>query len=412
MALCDNGDLYSWGHGMFGQLGHNDNKDQFTPKRVPLSNVKAIACGANHSMAITIDGSLYTWGFGIYGQLGLGNNISHNSPTLVPIGLTDLYWANHTNVSDSYSILGTMQKILKNISFSDITFEVENKIFKLHRPIIVMRCPTLLNFSPPSYLKSDTFKNLINYVYTGSLSTCTQIHHYIDLLVIALQLKLSGLIAICEKEIINSFDATNVFEVLLESEKRGIDTLLKWALWYISVNKIDLSTKDQKISDMLNSFQLSKTTFLTEIGGSNNEGISLRDQLRSLFNESTHYDFEIRVGTRFIKVHKCIVGSQWDYFSRIILRDTSHNITLPYETVNNLLKWFYFKDHRVFSLTDCGLILAYADLYCIDDKQLLTHCDKVINNGITAENAIEAWNLGEKLQNEELKKLAIDVMKK
>lgn len=42
-----------------------------------------IACGSAHSAAITSDGELYTWGQGQYGRLGHGDEISQHTPKLV-----------------------------------------------------------------------------------------------------------------------------------------------------------------------------------------------------------------------------------------------------------------------------------------------------------------------------------------
>ncbi|NXI75328.1 RCCD1 protein, partial [Rhipidura dahli] len=38
--------------------------------------VSAVSCGSRHTAVITRGGELYTWGWGKYGQLGHGNNIS------------------------------------------------------------------------------------------------------------------------------------------------------------------------------------------------------------------------------------------------------------------------------------------------------------------------------------------------
>ncbi|NXH97399.1 RCCD1 protein, partial [Pachycephala philippinensis] len=38
--------------------------------------VSTVSCGSRHTAVITRGGELYTWGWGKYGQLGHGNNIS------------------------------------------------------------------------------------------------------------------------------------------------------------------------------------------------------------------------------------------------------------------------------------------------------------------------------------------------
>ena len=86
MALTSDGDVYSWGWGMYGQLGHNDYTDRLLPTKVDaLDNVSGIACGAVHSMALRRgEGSVFVWGFGYAGQLGLGDCENRLLPTMVP----------------------------------------------------------------------------------------------------------------------------------------------------------------------------------------------------------------------------------------------------------------------------------------------------------------------------------------
>lgn len=45
--------------------------------------VRDIACGSSHSAAITSNGDLYTWGLGEYGRLGHGDNTTQLKPKQV-----------------------------------------------------------------------------------------------------------------------------------------------------------------------------------------------------------------------------------------------------------------------------------------------------------------------------------------
>ena len=58
-ALTDNGQLYTWGCAVNGRLGHNDEKNQWTPKVVISmagKTVRQIACGGSHSTCTVIHG--------------------------------------------------------------------------------------------------------------------------------------------------------------------------------------------------------------------------------------------------------------------------------------------------------------------------------------------------------------------
>lgn len=45
--------------------------------------VRDIACGSSHSAAITSSGELYSWGLGEYGRLGHGDNVTQLKPKQV-----------------------------------------------------------------------------------------------------------------------------------------------------------------------------------------------------------------------------------------------------------------------------------------------------------------------------------------
>jgi alpha-tubulin suppressor-like RCC1 family protein len=83
VALTAEGRLYSWGGGGCGQLGHPDTsampKDedgcpyQPKPKLIVVlkqQEVRQVACGKAHTVAVMCNGHLYSWGAGACGQLG------------------------------------------------------------------------------------------------------------------------------------------------------------------------------------------------------------------------------------------------------------------------------------------------------------------------------------------------------
>jgi alpha-tubulin suppressor-like RCC1 family protein len=88
MVLTRDGDVFTWGSGSVGKLGHGNTDDQLVPKRVEdLANVTDIAAGGHHSMAVGEGGTVYTWGYNVQGQLGLGDHgygTQRNVPTEVP----------------------------------------------------------------------------------------------------------------------------------------------------------------------------------------------------------------------------------------------------------------------------------------------------------------------------------------
>jgi alpha-tubulin suppressor-like RCC1 family protein len=86
MVLTSDGDVFTWGCGYCGRLGHGNTDRQLVPKRVEgLTNVTDIAAGVIHSVAVGEGGAVYTWGNNEQGQLGLGDHGNvHLVPTEVP----------------------------------------------------------------------------------------------------------------------------------------------------------------------------------------------------------------------------------------------------------------------------------------------------------------------------------------
>ncbi|KAI8508669.1 E3 ubiquitin-protein ligase herc2, partial [Branchiostoma belcheri] len=90
MALTSEGEVYSWGNGDGGRLGHGDTNSREEPTLVRALSGKQlgrhvvhIVCGSTYSAAITADGELFTWGRGNYGRLGHGSSEDQLTPTLV-----------------------------------------------------------------------------------------------------------------------------------------------------------------------------------------------------------------------------------------------------------------------------------------------------------------------------------------
>lgn len=86
LALTSDGKVYAWGLNTFGQLGDGTTNHHYTPIPLPfLENIASIACGADYSLAVSEKGTLYAWGLNNSGQLGLGHTHRQLTITKVPI---------------------------------------------------------------------------------------------------------------------------------------------------------------------------------------------------------------------------------------------------------------------------------------------------------------------------------------
>ncbi len=96
MALTAEGQVYAWGFNASGQLGDGTDASSPTMAAVTLPpgvTITSIACGADHSLALSSTGSVYEWGSDVFGQLdtALVDSATVDSPVPVqPLGLPPL----------------------------------------------------------------------------------------------------------------------------------------------------------------------------------------------------------------------------------------------------------------------------------------------------------------------------------
>jgi alpha-tubulin suppressor-like RCC1 family protein len=97
LALTRDGRVFAWGNNRFGRLGigpmpvvnfktHTPAPMTYMAYPVPvpgLSNVKAIAVGHEHALALLGDGTVRAWGYNKEGQLGDGTLLDRDRPVTV-----------------------------------------------------------------------------------------------------------------------------------------------------------------------------------------------------------------------------------------------------------------------------------------------------------------------------------------
>ena len=88
IAATLEGDVYTWGTGWALGQGGDDDTQRLSPTKVTGGGldgvvVKQVAAGFMHSMALTAAGDLYTWGSGRNGRLGHGDEEDRSVPTVV-----------------------------------------------------------------------------------------------------------------------------------------------------------------------------------------------------------------------------------------------------------------------------------------------------------------------------------------
>lgn len=89
LALAEDGTCYTWGIYLKGNLGYEDDtQNTIQPKPVDYFvknniRIKQISTGASHNLALSEEGDLYSWGAGGSGQLGHLDDLDRTIPTKV-----------------------------------------------------------------------------------------------------------------------------------------------------------------------------------------------------------------------------------------------------------------------------------------------------------------------------------------
>jgi RCC1 and BTB domain-containing protein len=137
LVCSEDGRAYSFGYSEYGQLGHGDKENRSTPTLIEALEGKfvvQVACGYEHSMALTSKGCVYTWRRGTHGVLGHGSEVDHTTPYMVKglfgkkvvqISSGDLHSVALVDPKQQ-SYAKKMTAMVNDESCSDVVFVLEN----------------------------------------------------------------------------------------------------------------------------------------------------------------------------------------------------------------------------------------------------------------------------------------------
>jgi alpha-tubulin suppressor-like RCC1 family protein len=92
LAMDSSGTIWGWGANGNGQLGLGTPSNIETNPSVVsgLGSIKQLCAGRDHSIALDTNGVVWTWGRGLYGQLGVGTSVWFSSVPVCVTGLSNI----------------------------------------------------------------------------------------------------------------------------------------------------------------------------------------------------------------------------------------------------------------------------------------------------------------------------------
>ncbi len=78
-ARTSEGEVFSWGT-LYEEIVAVPRALQFSRARI-----NRLSCGTKHVLALDADGNIYSWGCGLYGRLGHGNEVSVTKPRMISV---------------------------------------------------------------------------------------------------------------------------------------------------------------------------------------------------------------------------------------------------------------------------------------------------------------------------------------
>ncbi|XP_064456024.1 RCC1 and BTB domain-containing protein 1-like [Ornithodoros turicata] len=331
LALTVSGEVFAWGQNNCGQVGLGSTTNQPTPRKVTSGiggrRCIAIACGQTSSMAVLENGEVYGWGYNGNGQLGLGNNVNQTTPCKV----TSLQGVVIDKVVCGYA---------HTMALSD-----EGALY---------------SWGANSYgqLGTGNKANQVNPVRIASdIGRIVEIaaSHYVHI----------------------SAAMTQTFKVYMWGQCRGqsVTTLTE--------------TPFHSIHDVFACFA-SPTVTWKPMSLDICQPNKVSDSIKLAFNDPATSDVKFCIEGKTIHVHKAILKIRCEHFRLMFQspwdedeKDTVDVVTHSYNVYKAFLEYLY-TDKADLSPEDAVGLLDLSNYYC--ETQLKRHCERIIRHGILVEN--------------------------
>ncbi|KAF1777360.1 SKP1/BTB/POZ domain [Phytophthora cactorum] len=196
-ALSEFGEVFTFGEGKFGRLGHNSERNQPVARFVEAlagKRVKQVACGGFHTAAVTETGEVTLPKLvDVLEGKRVISVASYNEHTVALVDPVAMLRA--SMLTSSY--VGDMRQLIDSAEFSDVTFLIEGRAVHSHRAILAARI----------------FLALLEYIYVDSINVgaemALELYAAADLYTLD---RLKGLCEIIVQKNINVDNAAALFQ--------------------------------------------------------------------------------------------------------------------------------------------------------------------------------------------------------
>ncbi|CAB3388422.1 Hypothetical predicted protein [Cloeon dipterum] len=397
-AISATGTVFSWGDNLFGQLGLGTTEDPHVPKKISGSlehkKVVQVACGGNHTLALTSEGKVYAFGQNSGGQLGFETSGEHQ-----------LFPRKRSYVQERF-VLGVSSR-----NGSSSTSEKKctpRKLLGLEGVVIsqIVCGPyyTLaLSDSGKIYSWGENDK--------GQLGNGTTKEECVMTPTIISAKKMGRV-----RKIAATLYESHPCAVITENHQVYI-----WGnfngLIYNKPILTPYSSLDEVFADAFPPVTYQHFQLKIDKDECKRKG-SVNERLRKAFDNPETADIAFIVEGKKIHVHKTMLTFGSDVFKKLFLgdwKDSSHKEQIiedhSYDTFYAFLKYSSTQIKSIFRPNLIALeVYAVADYYQVTD--LMDKCVKILKSGLTVQNAAAVYEKANLLGAKNLRKSCIEFFQK
>eukprot|EP00112_Aurelia_sp_Birch-Aquarium-sp1_P023191 Seg681.3 transcript_id=Seg681.3/GoldUCD/mRNA.D3Y31 product="RCC1 and BTB domain-containing protein 1" protein_id=Seg681.3/GoldUCD/D3Y31 len=384
LAVTDLGELYSWGHGGYGQLGHNE-PDKSVPVQVKINlgerKIEQVACGSYHSVAQTTNGEVFGWGSNNCGQLGTGSTSNQSVPKKIN-GLLNGKRVTSVSCGQSFTVALTDEGELFSWGYNGNgqlgIGNTTNQQTPCKVPIGGSKIITKMLCGMAHVLALSDVGELYGWGANsyGQIGVGSTLNTSIPTLIHTVEERWSDIAAHHYNHISAAVTVTG--KVFMWGQCHGL-TLL--APRQVAVASLD---------EVFACFGMPQIMF-RPVKLDCDSGPTIKDSLVSAFNDKENADLTFLVEGQAIHVHKAILKIRCDYFRSMLQTHWEENqkseieiSEFSYTVFKSFLKYLY-TDEVDLPPGDAIGLLDLANLYC--EEKLKKKCEKLIKQSISVENA-------------------------